>query len=83
MEKNQQKIKVLIFGRITEIVGGNELEIPLSLNTTNDLKNWLLEEFPSLQKIQFLISVNRKITNENTMINPTCELALLPPFSGG
>lgn len=81
MEK--KGIKILAFGRITEIVGGNEFYVSSDFSMSNDLKDWLLERFPDLGRVQFLMSVNRKIINENTMINPSCELALLPPFSGG
>jgi molybdopterin synthase sulfur carrier subunit len=43
----------------------------------------LIATYPSIKDAKFVISVDKKITVENTAIDTTSEIALLPPFSGG
>jgi len=72
----------MCFGMLEEIIGFKE-KMLAGKQDTDQLKIWLNAEFPELQKIDFVISVNRKLINQNTVLNNKDEVALLPPFSGG
>lgn len=76
-----ETIQVLLFGSIAEIIGKSQMVLPVFPHT-QDLLNYLLKEYPQLQTVGFVLSVNRKIVNESP-IKSNDEIALLPPFSGG
>jgi len=78
----QALIQLMCFGMLEEIIGFKE-KMLAGKQDTDQLKIWLNAEFPELQKIDFVISVNRKLINQNTVLNNKDEVALLPPFSGG
>ncbi|MBL0340354.1 MAG: MoaD/ThiS family protein [Bacteroidetes bacterium] len=51
--------------------------------TKSELKLFLSEAYPGIEKISFAISVNRIINPANELLTDGDEVALLPPFSGG
>ena len=74
-------MEVLTFGRITEITGSS-----FSVDAVADtaaLRERLEEMFPVLASTKYIIAVDKKMTTENTAINESAVIALLPPFSGG
>ncbi len=75
-------IKILVFGGLVDIVGEHSFYIK-DVSDTNTLLDTLNEKFPLLRDRKFVVSVDKKITTENTEIHPASEIALLPPFSGG
>ena len=74
-------ISIIIFGQLTEITG-HSLVLE-NIHDTNALVNTLHQQFPALATVKYKIAVNRKLINENTLLPLNCEVALLPPFSGG
>ena len=74
------EITIRSYGSIADITGSS-----FSLNEVTNIENLkekLFENYPELAKKIFLISVDKKIaTNETIIANST--VALLPPFSGG
>lgn len=78
----QALIRLMCFGMLEEITGFKERQL-IGKQDTDQLRIWLNDEFPVLQKIDFVISVNRKLINQNTVLKNEDEVALLPPFSGG
>ncbi len=76
------KIKILVFGQLSEIINASELAL-LAINNTNELNKILFELYPILEEMKFTIAVNKKIIHENTPLNHKDIVALLPPFSGG
>ncbi len=74
------EITIRSYGSIADITGSS-----FSLNEVTNiehLKEKLFETYPELAKKIFLISIDKKIaTNETIIANST--VALLPPFSGG
>ena len=76
------KITILFFGQLAEITGTSNIKLS-DIADTDDLRNKLQQQFPALEKMTFSIAVNKKMTQENTILKPEDEVALLPPFSGG
>ncbi len=75
-------IHVKFFGPLAEIVGKSEMTID-NVNDMNALLATLRSKYPKLSEYKTLLSVNKKITNENLKLNDGDEIALLPPFAGG
>ncbi|MBK7964142.1 MAG: MoaD/ThiS family protein [Bacteroidetes bacterium] len=76
------KLKIRVFGKLVDVLGSNEISIPFCPNL-HSLKSELENKFPSIANIQFAISLNNKIYNENADLIEGDQIALLPPFSGG
>ena len=74
------QITIRSYGSIADITGSS-----FSLNEVTNIENLkekLFETYPELANKVFLISVDKRIaTNETILANST--VALLPPFSGG
>ncbi len=77
-------MRILIFGKLGDIVHASdlnlEIENPIDIDS---FKTLLFEIQPALIQEKFAISVNQKLSTDNTMILNNDEIALLPPFSGG
>ncbi len=76
------KIKILVFGQLSEIINASELEL-LAINNTDELNKKLFELYPKLEDIKYTLAINKKIIHENTQLYHEDIVALLPPFSGG
>lgn len=75
-------INILLFGVIKDMAGSNGI----MLNDVNDTKELVVKlqaMFPRLTGAEYIIAVDRNIIQENTVLGPNAEVALLPPFSGG
>jgi|LakMenE18May11ns_1017448.scaffolds.fasta_scaffold7417967_1 molybdopterin synthase sulfur carrier subunit len=75
-------IQILLFGSLVDVFGKKQLQLA-QVNDTDTLLLALIATYPSIKDAKFVISVDKKITVENTAIDTTSEIALLPPFSGG
>ncbi len=76
------KINILCFGQLAEIVGKSSMTL-VDISDTDALKNHLQQRFPTLEEMTFSIAVNKQLIQQNTILKPDDEVALLPPFSGG
>ena len=74
-------INVIAFGSLTDIVG-ERLSLE-DIHDTNALVNELKQRFPELRNAKYLVAVNKKMINANTVLNPDDTIALMSPFSGG
>ena len=80
------KVKVLYFANAKEVAGTREEEFILSNPASSDfLLRRILEIHPGIKNLRktISISVNRKITFEDLLLNDKDEVALLPPVAGG
>ena len=75
-------IKIKLFGQLKQLAGSSELAID-NIPDTNQLIKKMQSLFPVLEKMPYLIAVNETIIQENTILQPGQEIALLPPYSGG
>ncbi len=76
------KLRILVFGIIADIIREPILESN-ELTSTDGVKAFLQNEYPALQEIRYVISVNKIIVQQNITLKDGDEIALLPPFSGG
>ena len=77
-------ITVKLFGITREIVGHNSLSIETSLNSVEDLLEYMKETYPRMQKLNsLLVAVNSEYAEPGTQLNQADEIALIPPVSGG
>lgn len=76
------EINVLTFGQVTDIIGESSLKIP-DVKNTDELNQLLEKRYPGLKSIQYSIAVNKKMIQENTVLQNEDTVAILPPFSGG
>ena len=79
-------VKVKLFAVAREKAGVAEvaLELPTSA-TVADLRKRLAEEHPSLQPLlpHVLFAVDSKYAEHDTPLTEECEVACIPPVSGG
>lgn len=81
-------LNVNLFGILRERVKSSNLVISIKNNSISlkDLRKYVLELYPALDlnDINFVFAVNRVIiTNEDIIVFPHDEIALIPPISGG
>ncbi len=84
MEKTARKYVIRAFGIAREIMGGREVAIETTAETAGDLRGYLEQKYPELNELKsFFIAVNNQYADDNMMLSPTDELAVIPPVSGG
>ncbi|MCB9082096.1 MAG: MoaD/ThiS family protein [Lewinellaceae bacterium] len=78
-------LKVLAFGITRDILGQQEVVLPLATPcTVGDLRHYLEEHYPALRKLASLaIAVNNAYADDEQAIIATDEVVLIPPVSGG
>ena len=76
------EIKVLAFGKITDIIGVSELKLQ-NIHSSDELINLLKTQYPKLKETKFVIALDKKIISETVLLEDKSTVALLPPFSGG
>jgi molybdopterin synthase sulfur carrier subunit len=74
-------VKIQLFGQLKQIAGSSELDSEAT--DTDGLLKEMNSRFPGIEKLNYLIAVDRNIVQINTSIKEGQELALLPPYSGG
>ncbi|EON78161.1 hypothetical protein ADIS_1358 [Lunatimonas lonarensis] len=79
-------MKIKLFGIAREIVGSAELILPLDPPPKNvkDFKRWLCESYPEFSELRSLaIAVDHEYADDDVILPPNAEIALIPPVSGG
>lgn len=79
-------VKVALFASARDIFGGSEIELELSPSATvADLKRELIGRYPEARDLvtRSAVSVDHEFSMDETKLNPNCEIALIPPVSGG
>lgn len=76
------RVKVLIFGQLTDITGESEIYLN-EISDRDELVEKLNQQYPALADSKYAIAVDKKVINQNTRLDDECTVALLPPFSGG
>lgn len=80
--KENTVLSLLVFGKLTDLLGGRTIEIPL-VATVKELKACLLKRCPEIESTTYSVAVNREFVGDEFKIQPGSEVALMPPFSGG
>ena len=81
-EVSDMDIKVILFGQLCDIAGSDSLVLE-AVSDTNELEEQLKLQYPDLAASKYIIAVNKKMVHENTELQESSSVALLPPFSGG
>lgn len=77
-----ETMTVKAFGIIAEKLRQQEFDLPAQKDT-GALTQRLYDDYPELKDLKFSVAVNRNLVQENTPLQGSEEIALLPPFSGG
>jgi molybdopterin converting factor subunit 1 len=80
------QITIQLFAILREFAGASQLRLEVSSGTTaQQAAQILAERFPKIRGHLGTISfaVNGEIVSAETVLPDSCELALLPPVSGG
>ncbi len=75
-------LTIKAFGIIAEKLPEQEFKFPKKKNT-EELLTSLYKEYPNLKDVDFSLAVNQQLIQQNTPLEGSEEIALLPPFSGG
>lgn len=78
----EHKFEVKAFGMIAEKIGTDSIQVS-GIETIDELKIYLNEQFPNLKDMKFSIALDKQIIQDALEIPAGSEVALLPPFSGG
>ena len=76
------RVKVLIFGQLTDITGLSEIYLH-DVSDRDELINKLNQRYLALADSKYAIAVDKKVVSQNTPFTDSSIIALLPPFSGG
>ena len=76
------KVKVLFWGRLTDITGTNVCDIE-NIDDLHELKDSLIKTYPGLSDQHYMMAVNQEVSNGNTALEDGDEVAFMPPYAGG
>lgn len=78
------KYKIKAFGITRDILGGKEVSLDVPGTQVIHLRNYLSMHYPALNDLNsLLIAVNQKYATDDIELNPSDEIVLIPPVSGG
>lgn len=82
------RVQVLYFARAREATGGvteESFEVEGAAADTDALRAALVAKHPSLQSVleSCVLAVNQEYATGNTALSEGCEVAIIPPISGG
>ncbi|KAL2620679.1 hypothetical protein R1flu_000884 [Riccia fluitans] len=86
MEENKVKVKVLLFARARELVGGSEFDLAVKEGaTTADCVAELTTRFAALEVMRdsIVVALNFDYVTDPVKVKDGDELAIIPPISGG
>jgi molybdopterin converting factor subunit 1 len=80
------KINVKLFAVARERVGASAVDVELATPATvRQLRGALVEQYPALKDVvpHVRFAVNSEYAVDSMAISPQCEIAIIPPVSGG
>lgn len=76
-------MRILLFGIAKDIAGAPVITVD-GITSVVALKTWLYTKYPSLEQLRSLmIAVNKVYANDEDVLQPEDEIAVIPPVSGG
>jgi molybdopterin converting factor subunit 1 len=78
-------ITLLLFGWVREAAGANHIEIQnMHGRSVRELRLHLIKQLQLGDEInRCMVAINHKYALEDTLLNSSDEIALIPPVSGG
>jgi molybdopterin synthase sulfur carrier subunit len=85
MEQIPVTYRILLFGAAREIASSSEISMELpSPCLVRDIRVHLNMQFPKMKEMKsYAIAVNRTFAHDEVACSPACEIAIIPPVSGG
>lgn len=79
------KLKILLFGITTDLVGTSTLEIEVPTSSSVAIfKELLVKHYPQLSNIKsYAIAVNESYASDEALLKDGDIVAIIPPVSGG
>ena len=80
------KVEVKLFAVAKQLTGAESITIELFADTTiQDLQNAIGKQHTELRDItaRAMIAINTEYASDNASVPENCEIALIPPVSGG
>jgi molybdopterin synthase sulfur carrier subunit len=78
------RYRIRAFGITKDLLGGRDTTIEIRGTTVGELKEEISERFPELSGLKSLfVAVNNDYADDDRVLQPTDEIALIPPVSGG
>jgi molybdopterin converting factor subunit 1 len=72
-----------LFAGLRDAAGGDSIELQTSVATVAELRIALKIEFPQLATQVFKVAVDHCYAADGEALTSGCEIALVPPVSGG
>ncbi|MBL7938488.1 MAG: MoaD/ThiS family protein [Flavobacteriales bacterium] len=72
---------VLLFGMVAEKAGA--ISIDVEAGSLVELRRKLELSIPGLERLSYVIAVDRKVVLNDRALTGSEEIAVLPPFAGG
>ena len=79
-------VRVKVFAAAKEIVGDGHVELELSIGAlVSDLKTALVRQVPELEALasRSAFAIDHQYASDDDSIPDSCEVAMIPPVSGG
>ena len=79
-------VTVLLFARLREMAGADKIQVPLGEHAkVVDLRTAIAESWPGLAGLvaRSAVAVNGEYAEDEAILKPGDEVALIPPVSGG
>jgi len=76
-------IQLLFFAGVKETIGKEAMELEWQGQTVAQLKEYLLNTFPSLSLQGVMVAVNEEFALDEDTVEENDTIAFIPPVSGG
>ena len=85
MSDTPSPLSILAFGATRDMVGGATCTVYIDEHcTVARLREQLYTAYPELKQLRsLLLAVNNEYGDDDLLVRPTDEVALIPPVSGG
>ena len=80
------RIRIRLFAAAKQLVGVDRVQLEIADGATvADLREELLRSFPALADVlpHVAFAVNEAYASDETKVDPQCDIACIPPVSGG
>ncbi|MEO5684499.1 MAG: MoaD/ThiS family protein [Chitinophagaceae bacterium] len=75
-------MQIILFGQLTDITGNNTIAVN-NVADTDELVQALITMYPAMAGTKYVIALDKKIVQGNTVLSEAANVALMPAFSGG
>lgn len=80
------KISIKLFAAAAQLAGGRSIDVEVTDQATvSDLRRCLIDQHPALAPLanHMMVAVDHQYAPNETRLDASAEIALIPPVSGG